>query len=157
MKIGFGYDIHKLVAGDGIILGGIKIPFNKKLYGHSDADVLTHAICDALLGAMGEQDIGVHFPDTNIAYKNISSMKLLLEIRKMLLKEGYSIVNLDTTIILEAPKLSEYKLKIKNNIAKHLDITPDDVNIKATTQEGIGWVGKGEAIVSFCVVLISKE
>ncbi len=153
MRIGFGYDIHKLVVGEYIILGGIKIPFDKKLSGHSDADVLIHSICDALLGAMGEGDLGMHFPDTDSNYKDISSMILLSKVKDMLFNKGYHVVNLDITLVMEKPKISIYKRQIEENIKKFLNIN-DCVNVKATTNEKIDTIGKNEAIACFCVVLI---
>lgn len=153
MRIGMGYDIHRLVSGRRLILGGVEIPFEKGLLGHSDADVLLHAVCDALFGAAGLGDIGEHFPDTDPAYKGISSMKLLARTYEMV-KAGFSVVNLDAVVFAEAPKLSPYKLEMRKNIAGIVEIEPACVNIKATTSEGLGMIGKGEGIGAMCVALL---
>ena len=155
MRIGQGYDVHKLVPERKLILGGVTIPYELGLAGHSDADVLLHAICDGLLGAAGLSDIGFHFPDTDSKYKNISSMKLLKKTLFLLKKKGFSIVNIDSTIVAQAPKLSPYREAMRNNIAGVLEIDSEFVNIKATTTEGLGFIGKGEGIAAMCLVLIS--
>jgi len=158
MRVGFGYDMHRLVKGDGVILGGVKVPFTKKLDGHSDADVLIHSICDALLGAMGKQDIGTHFPDNDASFKDISSISLLEDVNNKILKhEGYQIKNIDTTIVIEKPKLSKYKNKIKDNLAKCLGISSDKIGVKATTNEGLSDIGKLKAVASYCVVLLEEN
>ena len=154
MRVGLGYDVHKLVKDRHLILGGLDIPFEKGLIGHSDADVLIHAICDALLGAAGLGDIGMHFPDTDPAYKDISSMKLLSNILQMLETSGYSILNIDTVIFAEAPKLSTHRSAMEQNIASTLKLEPAQINIKATTTEGLGMIGKGEGIAAMAVALI---
>ena len=143
MRIGSGYDVHKLVEGRKLILGGVQIDFDKGLLGHSDADVLTHAIMDALLGAAGMGDIGKHFPDNDDNYKDISSMKLLYQVLYLLKKQNYSIINIDATIIAQKPKLSAYMDAMKKNIANVLEINESQVNIKATTEEGLGFTGEG--------------
>ena len=154
MRVGIGYDIHRLVAGRPLILGGVPITHEKGLLGHSDADVLVHAICDALLGAAGLGDIGLHFPDTDPQYKNISSLKLLSKTCQMLAEKEVRILNLDTIIFAEAPKLESYRSEMQNAISKAMGITLESVNIKATTNEGLGVIGKGEGIGAMCVALI---
>lgn len=154
MRIGNGYDVHRLVKGRKLILGGVTIPFEKGLLGHSDADVLLHAVCDALLGAAGLGDIGLHFPDTDIQYKNISSIKLLRKTCSILADKGFAVVNLDTVILAEAPKISPYREEMRKNIAKAAGIKPENINIKATTGEGLGFTGRGEGIGAMCVALI---
>jgi 2-C-methyl-D-erythritol 2,4-cyclodiphosphate synthase len=133
MKVGIGFDSHRLVEGRSLILGGVEIPNDKGLLGHSDADVLLHTICDAILGALGEGDIGGHFPDTDPAYKDISSMKLLMNVRELANKKGYIVNNIDTTVILERPKLKGYINKMIHNISQVLGVEEHFVNIKATT------------------------
>lgn len=157
MRIGNGYDVHRLVAGRDLILCGEKIPYELGLLGHSDADVATHAIMDALLGAMGKRDIGVLFPDNDQTYKGISSQVLLKKVGDILIKEGYRIYNIDTTIIAQAPKLSQYIPNMVKNIAKTLSIDENEINIKATTTEMLGFEGRGEGISAMAVVLIGKE
>jgi 2-C-methyl-D-erythritol 2,4-cyclodiphosphate synthase len=154
MRVGIGYDVHKLVKGRKLIIGGIEIPFKKGLMGHSDADVLIHAICDALLGAAGLGDIGLHFPDTNPAYKGISSMQILRKTVQMVLDNHYSIVNIDTVIFAEDPKMSPYRQVMKTNIAAVMNLDPGVINVKATTTEGLGPVGRGEGIGAVCVALL---
>ncbi|MDP8313948.1 MAG: 2-C-methyl-D-erythritol 2,4-cyclodiphosphate synthase [Candidatus Celaenobacter antarcticus] len=157
MKIGFGYDVHKLVKGRKLMLGGIHIPFNKGLIGHSDADALIHAIIDSLLGAANLGDIGIHFPDTDEAYKNISSAILLEKTKLLLQKSRYKIINIDATIVLEKPKLTTYIVDMKEIIADKLDITSTQISIKATREEGMGFVGNGEGIKVFAVCLIEES
>jgi 2-C-methyl-D-erythritol 2,4-cyclodiphosphate synthase len=154
MRIGIGYDVHRLVRGRQLVLGGVIISYEKGLMGHSDADVLLHAICDSILGAAGMGDIGVHFPDNDSAYKNISSIKLLSRTWDMVKKKYGSIVNIDTTIFAEAPRLSPYAESMKQTIAQTLLTSPDRINIKATTSEGLGFIGKKEGIAAMSVVLI---
>ena len=154
MRVGLGYDVHKLVEDRLLILGGVDIPFKKGLMGHSDADVLIHAICDALLGAAGLGDIGVHFPDTDSKYKDISSMKLLAKTFQMLKASGFSILNIDTVIFAEAPKLSTHRPAMQQNIASTLKLDLAQINIKATTTEGLGTIGSGEGIGAMAVALI---
>ena len=156
-RIGLGYDIHPLVRGRRLILGGVEIPFVKGLKGHSDADVLVHAICDALLGAMGKDDIGRHFPNTDKRFKNISSLKLLEKVYAMACKKNYNIDNIDSVIILEKPRISAYKLKMIKNISQTLGIDKSKINIKATTQEGIGDIGKGRAVAAYAVALLGRD
>jgi len=157
MKIGFGYDVHKLAKGRKLILGGIHIPFNKGLIGHSDADALIHAIIDSLLGAANLGDIGIHFPDTDEAYKNISSAILLEKTKLLLQKSRYKIINIDATIVLEKPKLTAYIVDMKEIIADKLDIASTQISIKATREEGMGFVGNGEGIKVFAVCLIEES
>jgi len=156
MRIGSGYDVHRLVPGRKLVLGGVTIPFEKGLLGHSDADVLVHALCDALLGAAGLGDIGLHFPDTDPEFKDIHSIRLLARTYRMVRAKGFSIVNADATVFAEAPKLSPYKDEMKKNIAKPLETDPDRINIKATTTEGLGMIGKGEGIGAMATVLINN-
>lgn len=152
IRVGMGYDIHRLVKGRKLFLGGVEIPHAKGLQGHSDGDVLLHAICDALLGALGLGDIGEHFPNTDKRYKNISSLILLSQAYKLIQQKGYSISNVDTVILAEEPKLNRMKAKMRAAIARTLTIPKDAVNIKATTQEGLGFGKKG--IAAYAVVLI---
>ena len=154
MRVGLGYDVHRLVDGRKLTLGGIDIPFEKGLMGHSDADVLIHAICDALFGAAGLGDIGVHFPDTDPAYKDISSMKILSKTVQMVLANGFSIVNIDTVIFAETPKMSPYRQAMQTILAAAMEVEPQRINIKATSTEGLGMIGQGEGIGAMCVVLI---
>jgi len=154
MRVGLGNDVHRLVPDRKLIVGGETIPFQKGLLGHSDADVLVHAICDSLLGAAGLGDIGVHFPDSDPAYKNIFSIELLEQTGRMIRQAGYTVVNLDATVFAEAPKLSPYYDKMKKNIAAALQIKPEMVNIKSTTTEGLGFVGTGEGMSAMCISLI---
>lgn len=156
MRIGIGYDVHRLVKGRKLLLGGVDIPYELGLLGHSDADVLVHAICDALLGAVALGDIGRHFPDSSVDYKDISSMVLLAEVAKGLAALGYYVVNLDSTIMAERPKLSPYIEEMVSNIAACLGVSKDLVNVKATTTEGLGFVGQGEGMAAQAVVLVSK-
>jgi 2-C-methyl-D-erythritol 2,4-cyclodiphosphate synthase len=157
MRSGIGYDIHRLVSGRKLILGGVDIPFEKGLLGHSDADVLIHALCDALLGAAGLGDIGIHFPDTDKAYRGISSMVLLDKTVQLLESGGFSVVNVDITVLAQAPKLSPFKNAIQENIAGMLHLTADCVNIKATTTEGLGAIGNREGIAALCVAMINRK
>ena len=155
MQIGIGYDVHRLVTGRQLILGGALIPFDKGLLGHSDADVLVHAVCDALLGSAGLGDIGLHFPDTDPQYKNISSLKLLSQTNEMVRQKGFTICNIDTTIFAETPKIGPYRDAMQKNIAQAVEVAPGCINIKATTTEGLGIIGKGEGIGAMSVVLVS--
>ena len=150
MRVGIGYDIHRLVEGRRLILGGVEIPFKKGLLGHSDGDVLLHALCDALLGAAGKGDIGQHFPDTDPSYKDISSLVLLEKVKTII--KGYEISNIDSIIIAQEPKLASYLEKMKMNIAKVLKIDKYKINIKVTTTEGLGPMGGGEAVAAYAVV-----
>ncbi len=155
-RIGKGYDVHRLVPGRPLILGGVHIPHEKGLLGHSDADVLTHAVCDALLGAVGLGDIGVHFPDTDPAYKGADSLVLLAIVAQRIREQGYTLGNLDATVMAQQPKLSLHRLKMAENIARVLAVDPACVNIKATTTEGLGFVGREEGIAADCVVLLQR-
>lgn len=152
MRVGQGYDLHRLVDGRSLVLGGVLIPFEKGLLGHSDADVLLHALCDALLGAAGLGDIGQHFPDTDSQFESISSMTLLESVFRMVLDKGYRVCNVDALIMAEAPKIAPYKKSMEANIASVLQIDVECINVKATTTEGLGAVGKGDAIGASCVV-----
>lgn len=154
MRIGMGYDVHRLVEGRKLVLGGVTIPFEKGLLGHSDADVLIHAVCDALLGAAGLGDIGMHFPDSDPRLKDISSIIILTKTVEMLNARGFRVINLDSTIMAEAPKISPYKETMEENIARAIEIEPEYVNIKGTTFESLGVIGKGEGIAAICVALI---
>lgn len=161
-RVGIGYDVHAVTEKENFVLGGICVPFEKEgkrmgLLAHSDGDVLVHAIIDAMLGAAGLGDIGDHFPDTDDTYKNIDSMKLLLQAEAMIRKVGYDIVNIDATIIAQEPNLFKYKQEIKSNISKKLKVFPDQVNIKATTNEKLGFLGKSLGIAVHAVCLIERE
>ena len=156
MKVGFGYDVHRLKRGETLILGGEKIVYEKGLVGHSDADVVIHAVMDALLGASGQGDIGVHFPDSDPGFKDISSLYLLEKVKKLLDKKRFTVSNIDLTVVIEKPKLSVYYDKMKKNIAMVLKIPKDNINIKASTNEGIGFIGQEEGIATFCVALLEK-
>ncbi len=154
MRIGIGYDVHKLVEGRKLIIGGVDIPYEKGLLGHSDADVLLHAIMDALLGAAGLSDIGKHFPDTDETYKDASSVMLLRQVGQTLFEKGHGIGNIDAIIIAQKPKMAPYIEEMKSIVAEALSISADRVNIKATTTEGLGFVGSGEGIASQAVALL---
>lgn len=157
MRIGHGYDVHRLVAERKLILGGVEIPYGKGLLGHSDADVLLHAICDAILGAIGEGDIGRHFPDTDPAYKGASSIKLLRHVFLLADDKGYQIGNVDATIVAQRPKLAPFIQQMRENIAETLDCDPDRVNVKATTTEELGFAGRGEGIATHAVALLVEK
>lgn len=156
MRVGLGYDVHRLVEGRKLILGGVEIPHTLGLLGHSDADVLLHAVMDALLGAAALGDIGKHFPDTDDKYKGISSMKLLAHVGELIEQEGYYIENIDATIIAQKPKLRPYIEKMEGNIAEVLKLEKNQVNIKATTEEGLGFTGTEEGISSQAICSLSK-
>jgi 2-C-methyl-D-erythritol 2,4-cyclodiphosphate synthase len=157
MRIGFGYDSHRFSEGRRLILGGVEVPSERGLLGHSDADVLLHSVGDAVLGAIGEGDIGKHFPDSDPAYMDISSRVLLLRVKEMMLDRGFCINNIDSTIVLESPRLAQYIGKMVKNIADDLDIVEDRVNIKATTNEGMGFIGRSEGIAAFAVVTVKRN
>jgi len=157
LRIGHGYDVHRLVSDRKLIIGGVEIPHKFGLLGHSDADVLLHAIMDALIGAMGLGDIGKHFPDTDDKYRGISSMSLLSSVYELLSENGYSVVNIDATVILQKPKLLPYMEKMRENIAFLLNVDKEFVNIKATTEEKLGFTGSEEGIAAHSVVLIEKN
>jgi len=154
MRIGHGYDVHRLVAGRKLIMGGVDIPWDKGLLGHSDADVLLHAISDAILGAIGEGDIGKHFPDTDAAYKGADSLKLLAHVMTLADARGYRLGNLDATIIAQQPRMAPHIATMRENIAAVLNATVEQVNVKATTEEGLGFSGRGEGISAHAVVLM---
>lgn len=156
MRIGMGYDVHKLTQGRKLIMGGVEIPYEKGLLGHSDADVLLHAIMDALLGAAALGDIGKHFPDTDPAYKGISSVKLLEHVGALLEENLFLIENIDATIIAQAPKMRPHIDAMRENIAQALGITAEQVNVKATTEEGLGFTGTGEGISAQAVCLLTS-
>ena len=156
MRIGQGYDVHRLVPGRDLIIGGVKIEYDRGLLGHSDADVLLHAVCDAMLGAAALGDIGTHFPDTDTQYKGIDSRKLLRLCKQKLSDLGYTVVNLDATIIAQAPKMRPYIDLMRKNISDDLSIDIDLVNVKATTEEHLGFTGRGEGISASAVCLIEK-
>ena len=157
MRIGHGYDVHRFCEGEYIVLGGVKIPFSKGLLAHSDGDVLAHAIADSLLGAAGQRDIGYFFPDNDNQYKNIDSMILLEKVRAILSDAGYGIVNIDSTIIAQAPKMAPHIENMRKNIAQALSIDYNDVNIKATTEEKLGFTGRGEGISAHSVCLLKSK
>lgn len=154
MRIGIGYDVHKLVDNKNLIIGGVEIPFHKGLLGHSDADVLVHAIMDSILGALGEKDIGKHFPDTDNTYKDISSMVLLERVYGIMLESKYKIGNIDSIIVAQRPKMAPYIDEMKSKISKTLNTSPENINIKATTTEGLGFVGREEGIAAYSVCLL---
>lgn len=157
MRIGMGYDVHRLVEGRKLILGGVEIPFEKGLLGHSDADVLVHALMDAILGAMAMRDIGYHFPDTDEAYRGISSMVLLARVKRMMDDAGYELGNADITLMAERPKIAPYIDAMTQSLAHTLEVSPDAIGIKATTTEGLGFVGRGEGMAAQAVVLLEKR
>ena len=156
IRVGHGYDVHRFAEGYKLILGGVEIPYELGLLGHSDADVLVHALMDAMLGAAGLGDIGKHFPDTDDKYKGISSMILLKKVKELIEEEGYSLSNADITIVAQKPKLAPYIEQMKKNIASVLCTDVSDINVKATTEEHLGFTGRLEGISSHAVVLISK-
>ena len=156
MRIGHGYDVHRLVRGRRLILGGVDIPHETGLLGHSDADVLTHAVMDALLGAAAMGDIGQLFPDNNPAFSGISSMELLREVMACLRAEGYAVGNLDCTVLAQSPKLAPYIAQMRRNLAQCMDVDVDRVSVKATTEEGLGFTGTREGIAAHAVVLIER-
>lgn len=156
MRIGHGYDVHRLAEGRRLILGGVDIPWEKGLLGHSDADVLTHAVMDALLGAAGLGDIGRHFPDTDPAYAGADSLKLLEHVVGLLRERGFAVGNVDATILAQRPKLAPHIPRMRDNLARVMGIDPGRVNVKATTEEGLGFTGSGEGIAAHGVALIEK-
>lgn len=157
IRVGFGYDVHPLGDGRELWLGGIKLEFEKGCVGHSDADVLLHAICDALLGAANLRDIGVHFPNTNPKYKGADSKLLLAEVVKLLKENHYAVGNIDATLSLEAPKVNPHIKTMQDILAPILEISPNDISIKATTNEKLGYVGRGEGVNAYAVALIYKK
>jgi 2-C-methyl-D-erythritol 2,4-cyclodiphosphate synthase len=156
MRIGTGYDVHRLVAGRKLMIGGVDIPFEKGLLGHSDADVLLHAVCDAMLGAAGLGDIGRHFPDTAPIYKDISSLMLLEEVRRLLAEAGFRVHNVDATIVAEKPKMAPHIPTMVRNIAEAIKVDRSAINVKATTTEGLGFTGRDEGMAACAVVLLRK-
>ena len=156
MRIGHGYDVHKLTQGRALILGGVDIPYEKGLLGHSDADVLTHAVMDALLGAAGLWDIGHAFPDTDPAYAGADSLLLLDKVMEMLSEKGFRVGNVDATILAQRPKLAPHIPQMRANLARHLGLSSDRVNVKATTEEGLGFTGAGEGMVAHAVALLEE-
>ena len=156
MRIGFGYDVHPLVKGRKLILGGVEIPFEKGLEGYSDADVLLHALCDAILGALGEGDIGNHFPDTDPQFRGISSVQLLRAVGARMTEKNFIIGNLDSTVVAERPKVGPFIPRMKEQIAGALRISPQQINIKATTSEGLGFIGEGKGMAAYAVVLLEE-
>jgi 2-C-methyl-D-erythritol 2,4-cyclodiphosphate synthase len=154
MRVGQGFDVHPLVAGRKLHIGGVEIPYPKGLHGHSDGDVLLHAICDALLGAAGMGDIGQHYPDSNDAYSGIDSRRLLRDVARMLQQREFKVINVDATIIAEAPRMAPYIPRMIGNIASDLGVAPAAINVKATTTERLGFAGRGEGIAASAVALI---
>jgi 2-C-methyl-D-erythritol 2,4-cyclodiphosphate synthase len=157
MRIGHGYDVHRLAENRKMIIGGVEIPYELGLLGHSDADVLCHAVSDALLGAAGKRDIGYYFPDTDERYRGISSLLLLSEVGKLLSADGYEIGNIDCTLIAQKPKMAPHLSVMRENIASVLHISTDDINIKATTEEKLGFTGRGEGISAHAVCILQKN
>ena len=156
VRIGHGYDVHRLVEGRRLILGGVDIPWERGLLGHSDADVLTHAVMDALLGAAGLGDIGQHFPDTDPAYAGADSLKLLEHVAALLRERGFTVGNVDATVLAQRPKLAPHIPQMRDNLAQAMGVDPSRVNVKATTEEGLGFTGSGEGMAAHAVVLIER-
>lgn len=156
MRIGHGYDVHRMIFGRKLVLGGVEIPFGKGLLGHSDADVLLHAVMDAMLGAAALRDIGFHFPDTDPAYRGISSLTLLKKTAELIRAKGYAVGNIDATVVAQSPKLSPYIEEMTKKIAEALETDEDNINIKATTEEGLGLTGNGEAVAAHAVCLLTN-
>jgi 2-C-methyl-D-erythritol 2,4-cyclodiphosphate synthase len=154
IRIGFGYDVHRLVTGRNLILGGVKIPYPYGLLGHSDADVMTHALCDAILGAAALGDLGQHFPDSDPLYAGISSIKLLEEVIQKIVSSGWRLGNADITLVSQAPKIAPFVAEMKKNISEACKVSMDQINIKATTTEGLGFTGNGEGMAAYAVVTI---
>ena len=157
MRIGFGYDSHQFIAGDHIVVGGVTIPFDHGLKAHSDGDVLLHALADALLGAACLGDLGQHFSDTDVQYKNISSLILLQRIKKLLDDKRFSVQNVDSTVVAEAPRMASWIPAMRQNIAVALNLSVNQISIKATTNETMGWIGRGEGLAAYAVVLINQQ
>jgi len=156
-RVGLGYDVHRFIKGRKLFLGGVEIPYTHGLDGHSDADVLIHAVCDAILGALGKGDIGEHFPNTDAQYKNISSMKLLSIVNDLARGEGYAVNNIDAIVVAEEPNLKAYKQTMRERIADGVGVGALDVNIKATTNEGMGFAGRKEGMAAYATVLLTKK
>jgi len=157
VRIGQGYDVHRLVEGRKLILGGVEVPYERGLLGHSDADVLTHALMDALLGACALGDIGHLFPDSDPAYSGADSLKLLDEVVRLLAEKGFSVENVDVTVIAQAPKLAPYVAEMRENLARRLKVGPDRVSVKATTEERLGFTGRGEGVAAQAVCLVREQ
>jgi 2-C-methyl-D-erythritol 2,4-cyclodiphosphate synthase len=157
MRVGFGYDVHPLVTGRPLFLGGIEIPYLFGLQGHSDADVLLHAICDAMLGAIGEGDIGKHFPDTDPQYRDMRSTALLKKVANKAKEKGFHVLNIDATIVAQKPKVSDFIPRMVKEIARILEVEPGRINLKATTSEGLGFTGRGEGIAAYAVALVEED
>lgn len=157
MRVGFGYDIHPFAADRPLILAGVQVPFDKGLAGHSDADVVAHAVADALLGAAGLGDIGEHFPDTDAQYKDYNSLLFLEEVERKVHFQKYKIINIDISVVIEKPKISPHKVEMIRNLAKHLFLKPDQINVKATRGEGLGFVGRGEGVICYAVAMLDKR
>ena len=157
MRIGQGYDVHAFGEGSSLTIGGVVIPFDRTLVAHSDGDVLTHALMDAILGALGLGDIGHHFPDTDPQYKGCSSRELLQQIHKLMIAKGYQLGNADITLVAEAPKMAPHLESMKDNLAQSLQCSSNQLNIKATTTEGLGCIGRGEGIACYAVVLLTAQ
>ena len=157
MRIGFGYDSHRFTTGGFIVIGGVKIPFEKGVDAHSDGDVLLHAVCDALLGAAALGDLGMHFPDTSDEFKNIESASLIKKTMRLVTEKNYSVNNIDSTIILEKPKLAEHIPNMQKNLSSMLNIPVQSISVKATTNEGMGFVGRGEGLAAYVVVSLNQE
>ena len=155
-RIGHGYDVHRLAEGRRLILGGVDIPWERGLLGHSDADVLTHAVMDALLGAAGLGDIGRHFPDTDPAYAGADSLKLLAYVVALLRERGFTVGNVDATVLAQRPKLAPHIPQMRDNLARTMEVGPEQVNVKATTEEGLGFTGSGDGMAAHAVALIEK-
>ncbi len=156
-RTGMGYDVHPFAEGRPLILGGISIPYHQGLAGHSDADCLVHAICDALLGAISEGDLGRHFPDSDPRYQDVESLLLLKKVVEMVKRKGFRIANIDATIVAQAPKLAPYRAQMEEKIAQTAGVEQGQVNVKATTTEGMGFAGRGEGIAAYAVVLVEKR
>ena len=157
MQSGIGFDVHRLVAGRPLVLGGVAIPFRKGLKGHSDADVLVHAICDAILGAVGDGDMGEHFPDTDPKFKNISSLKLLKQVLKRANAKGFSLIHLDTLVIAQEPKLTPFKSAIRRRLSGALSLAQEGVNVKAKTTEGLWLTGRSQGIASYAIATVERR
>lgn len=155
-RVGHGFDVHRLTRGRKLFLAGLEIPYSKGLLGHSDADVVLHAIMNALLGALGEGDIGTHFPDTDPRYKGIASGKLLAQVLQITRRKRFKLVNLDVTLLAQEPKLAPHYAAMRDNVARHLKVKVDRVNIKATTTEKLGWIGQGKGMAAMAVVLLAR-
>mgnify|MGYP001139919291 FL=1 len=156
VRIGHGYDVHRLVEGRRLILGGVDVPWERGLLGHSDADVLTHAVMDALLGAAGLGDIGRHFPDTDPAYAGADSLRLLAHVAALLRERGFTVGNVDATVLAQRPKLAPHIPRMRDNLARAMEVDPEQVNVKATTEEGLSFTGSGEGMAAHAVVLIER-